>query len=207
MTIERRAILPAADEPVSTAYRTMMRATGFLGLPRDEGVRDGSRHSRRGRARYHGNVLRELDRFLNLLLDACAPLLACDGHDGRTYARLRNAAKKLAMLRGVGGSGPARGDRLLAIGRVRDCLHHCAGRVHDAGLWNDLAIAGEHLPIHGAPPASHLALSREDVLRIAQVYAGIAQDLRAAIVARGFFIDFPPPSAHLREANVACDRI
>lgn len=82
-----------------------------------------------GRAKVIGNGLRELDRFLNLLIDEVAALIAPAGIDRVLFAQQRNTANKLRAIRAAMALPNPDHDRLRAVGRSRNCLFHCAGIV------------------------------------------------------------------------------
>ncbi|MGK6356218.1 hypothetical protein ACMGDH_13460 [Sphingomonas sp. DT-207] len=79
----------------------------------------------RYRAKVIGNGLRELDRFLNLLLDEASLRIGFPARPGQ-----RNTANKLRQFRiatGVDREGDL--ERLHALGRSRDCLFYSGGIV------------------------------------------------------------------------------
>ena len=73
-----------------------------------------------------GNSLRELDRFLNVLIDEVAAAIEPSGLDRVAFAQQRNTANKLRTIRTVMALPSPDDRRLRAIGRDRDCLFHCA---------------------------------------------------------------------------------
>lgn len=98
-------------------------------------------------ARLQGNRLRELDRFLSILLDETARAVSGPGHDALGFARLRNTPNKLrliATMRPGDGTGAMTGidGRLRAIGRISACLNHCSGVVYAPGVHGDVLLAG-----------------------------------------------------------------
>lgn len=123
---------PAADQPLApaatpspalaAAIATMRRGTAFMGggLVRAGGERVGDRY----RARLAGNSLRELDRFLNLLIDA-----AVEAGGGAARPHQANTAAKYRTIAPMGRRGTADHRRLLALGRSRACLFYCDGVV------------------------------------------------------------------------------
>lgn len=74
-----------------------------------------------------GNGLRELDRFLTVLIEEVASSLGAVGHDRQAFARLRNTANKLRAVRAMMGLSSPDDRWLRAVGRLRVCLHHCRG--------------------------------------------------------------------------------
>lgn len=117
------------SEETRQAAATLFRGAAFLGacLRSPTAVEADSRSLAiigQHRARVIGNGLRELDRFLNLLIDAISSAEGLPVRPGQ-----RNTANKLAAYRAAK-SLPNKDDlRLRALGRSRDCLFHCGGRV------------------------------------------------------------------------------
>lgn len=80
------------------------------------------------RAKVIGNSLRELDRFLSLLIDEVAQsVLPAEEQAG--FLRQRNTPNKLQALRAAMAMPSPDHARLRAIGRSRDCLFYCGGIV------------------------------------------------------------------------------
>ncbi|WCT72796.1 hypothetical protein PQ455_14290 [Sphingomonas naphthae] len=149
------------------AHATLARGTAFFAAR--DWASDGTH------ARVIGNGLRELDRFLNLLLDEVAALAGAV-EDRAGFVRQTNAANKLATL-----LGPAslHGDRLRAIGRVRAALFHCGGRAHRPGLVADFALALGRAG-DGAPFAM-LVVAAGDMALICAFYDRITAELLAIV--------------------------
>ena len=78
----------------------------------------------RYRAKVIGNGLRELDRFLNVLIGEVARSCGVPLPRGQD-----NTANKLHSLRQAMGAPDPDHARLRAFGRTRECLFHCAGTV------------------------------------------------------------------------------
>lgn len=119
-----------AGAALRTAHRTLARATDFLGNGLSaQPMREGplpivGPH----RAKVIGNSLRELDGFLNLLIDEIArSVLPAD--EQVAFRRLRNTPNKLQAVRAAMAMPSPDHARLRAIGRSRDCLFHCGGIV------------------------------------------------------------------------------
>lgn len=102
---------------MADAYATLRRGARFLGSGQSavEGCY---------RAKVIGNGLRELDRFLNVLIGEVAR--SCGLGLGPTQD---NTANRLRSLRGAMAVADTDHARLRAFGRTRDCLFHCAGIV------------------------------------------------------------------------------
>ncbi|MDQ0251521.1 hypothetical protein J2W22_003609 [Sphingomonas kyeonggiensis] len=114
--------LSAWSGELARAHVTLERGAQFLG----RGLDAGAARTIAGpyRAKVIGNGLRELDRFLQLLVLAIAAargiaLPEQERHTANLVARLRET---------LGVADPDRA-RLLALGRTRDCLFHCGGLV------------------------------------------------------------------------------
>lgn len=112
------------------AHETLMRGTGFLSAGLAGDVHDGGNAPRNPcRARVLGNGLRELDRFLNVLIDARARTHAVAMPKGQ-----HNTANKLRQLRDALHQPDPDRRRLHALGRSRACLFYCAGIVRRADV-------------------------------------------------------------------------
>lgn len=136
------------------------------------------------------NGLRELDRFLNHLLDALAM------RQGRPAPPERlSTSARLAVLRAPLGVPPADEARLRALGRTRDCLFFCAGVVRRGDLRGGRSMT-IGWPVSG-DPAGRLArvpvgqtirVARAEIESVCRFYrrignALLAADARAASVA------------------------
>ena len=129
------------------------------------------------RARVTANALRELDRFLNLLVDATA-------HRAGVATRLdqRHTPNKLAALRRSLGMADQDHDQLLSVGRVRDCLFHCAGLVRraDHRHGQQLTLAWRRSDPHATATVAlggRLALTARDLLAICRLYRRVGTAL------------------------------
>lgn len=168
------------------AHRTLVRGSAFLAhslrARACENGEGGGTIAGPGGAKVVGNGLRELDRFLSLMIDEAACIVAPAGFDKAAFARRRNVADKIRRFHILAGIDPADDARLRAIGRVRDCLHHCRGIVHDAGLHDDLRIAGGGVAERPTADA-RLAVSFDALSRICGFYAAAGAGLVAACAA------------------------
>ena len=123
---------------VARADATLRRATAFLSGDRPPSCRSDASDAP---PRVLGNALRELDRFLHILIDevACA-------HGLPPRTEQRNTANKLEPL---SHALPGSGRRLRALGRSRACLFYTGGVVRRAdvpgGAWMTAGwpLAGE----------------------------------------------------------------
>lgn len=151
---------------------TLARATLFLGAGPRTAERDCLPLTIEGphRAKVIGNGLRELDRFLNLLIDEVAALIMPPGIDHARFARQRNSANKLRGVRAAMALPSPDHEPLRAVGRSRDCLFHCAGKVRR-----------DHPCIFGMTVAEGwLIVTPHNLERICYFYEQIAADLIAA---------------------------
>ena len=117
------------NERIAHARHTLLRGADFLGsglrfpAPADAGsVRE---IDSRCRARVIGNGLRELDRFLNILLDE-----TMTSHGLKARPDQRNTANKWSHFNNWRGAPPSHERRLRALGPSRNCLFYCAGRIN-----------------------------------------------------------------------------
>lgn len=174
--------------PLGQAQRTLSRATHFLA--------GAFRAPAAGpyRARVLGNGLRELDRFLNLLVDEVARELAPPGFDHPAFARRRNTARKLRLVLARMERPSPHEARLRAIGRSRDCLFHCGGIVR-RGREKSLAAAWPNaVPVAGRA----LSVRPADLASVCRFYDVLAADLLAALAAHGRGHCFLEPTALYR---------
>lgn len=176
---------------VRTSLATLDRATRFLGAGlRTEGRADDDGNQATGvegphRAKVIGNGLRELDRFLSLLIDEVAALIAPPGLDRACFRRQRNTANKLRTIRSVMALPSPDHDRLLAIGRSRDCLFHCAGIVRrgDSPTARQMtagwpASKGASSPVFAI--GARLTINASDLHGVCRFYRHVGADLLAA---------------------------
>lgn len=176
-------VAPAAGgDGLESAYRTLIRGSAFLAASlqaRATGGRGGGDvlPDARG-AKVVGNGLRELDRFLCLLLDEAVQRVAPPTFDHLAYARRNNVARKARDFHGVAGLAHADEARLRAIGRVRACLHHCRGIVHNPALFGDVRIAAASCGGEDRR-GRRLELTFDDLARICRFYAEFAAVLMA----------------------------
>lgn len=194
------------------AHATLADGCAFLMRPRAPG-RAGLCHPASPALtslRRAGNCLKELDRFLTLLLDACARASAMAPRDLAAFERWSNTAGKLRRISGPSAQSGAETQRLQAIDRLRRvaCGDVC-GRPR-AMLIKDLAIAtaGAARMPHAHPNPGHEpaeSLSDSVLGVIAHFYLEIGNRLLLACIDSAQPLDFSSPKAHLEIANVACD--
>jgi hypothetical protein len=134
-----------------------------------------------------GNHLRELDRFLSVLIDEVAAATDIDAGALAQLRTRRNTANKLRTLHAALGRGSPDHPRLLALGRSRDCLFYCGGMVrradHRAGSsmttgWPSHS-ATSHRLLKTSPVGSRLSIDRVDIDDICRFYDRIADELLA----------------------------
>ena len=172
------------DSDVRRAAATLARGTRFFGA----GLRAAGEARDRPcpiagplRAKVLGNGLRELDRFLNLLVDAVSLATCSDRTDHARFVRLRNTPNKLRLLHARLGLASPDHEQLRAIGRLRDCLFHCGGTVGRPRRGDEPVISW---PITGSGPAAamlapdeRLELSADDLAAICRFYERLGADL------------------------------
>ena len=160
----------------------MRNGTRFLsaGLSQAGPVPIGGRY----RAKVIGNGLRELDRFLSVLLDEVALAAGWERADLRRLANVRNTANKLGMIHRWLGRPADALPRLRALGRNRDCLFHCNGVVRRGDQRRAARMtvgwpadaqgdgAGVQLPL-----GESLAVSPADLAWVCAFYDRIAGEL------------------------------
>ena len=167
---------------IEQAHRTLRNGTRFLGsgLSHAGPAPIGGRH----RAKVIGNGLRELDRFLSVLLDEVALAVGWERADLQRLANVRNTANKLGAIHGWLGRPSDDLARLRALGRCRDCLFHCNGVVRrgDERRAPGMTVgwpadangdgAGARLAL-----GERLAVSAADLAWVCAFYERIAGDL------------------------------
>ena len=155
------------SEAFAAAYSTLSRAAAFLsdGLGIPEGGTLG-----RGTARVIGNSLRELDRFLNLLIDEAAI-----GHGLAVAPRQHNTANKLARLRAALDQPDDDHHQLRAMGRTREWLFHCGGAVPHGEPMPGWAPATGAL----GSPGETMRITRATLADIGSFYTNVAASLPA----------------------------
>jgi hypothetical protein len=167
------------------ARATFSRATLFLG----NGLSTAGAGPITGplRNKVIGNSLRELDRFLNLLIDQIAAMVLPE-EAGPGFERQRNTANKYRTLRAALVLPSPDHDRLRAIGRSRDCLFHCGGIVRRGDRRGDTAMTagwaradsrrGGRVSI-----GDRLIIDAADLTALCRFYDALAGDLLTALAA------------------------
>jgi hypothetical protein len=133
----------------------------------------------RYRAKVMGNGLRELDRFLNLLIDAVSDARGLPVRPGQ-----RNTANKLGAYRAAMALPHRDEARLRALGRSRDCLFHCEGHVRRGDRRDDPAMTlgwperdARNAPLRKVAIGQELTVSRSDLADVCRFYRRIAIEL------------------------------
>lgn len=133
------------------------------------------------RAKVIGNGLRELDRFLNLLVDEALYVRRQVAFPGE-----RNTANKLRAFYSARGRPDLDGARLRALGRSRECLFHCDGRVRRGdGSGDPFMTAGwPDMPGTGAPlrrfaVGENMIVNEADLADIAAFYLRLVREIEA----------------------------
>lgn len=182
-------------EALERALVTLDRATSFLGaglrtIPDAGRIVPAAPIAGRYRAKVIGNGLRELDRFLNLLIDEALHARGLTAFPGQ-----RNTANKLRAYRV--GTGRPHGDeaQLRALGRSRECLFHCAGLVLRGDSPGD-AFMTTGWPASAADdaPLRRVAVGGDDLVRVCAFYRRIGAEIGASVRSAGFHSDAPRPS-------------
>lgn len=174
----------AMTEEMRHASSTLLRGAMFLGAclrtPIAHDVESGlPAIAGRHRAKVIGNGLRELDRFLNLLIDAASTAEGLPVHPGQ-----RNTANKLSAYRAAKSLPNHDEARLRALGRSRDCLFHCGGRVRRGDRRGAMtmtvgwpALAGCDAPLDRVMVGQDLTVTRGELDDVCLFYREIARDL------------------------------
>jgi len=153
--------------------------TGLRGAPKGDMHTVATPISGPYRAKVIANGLRELDRFLNLLIDEA---LRAQGQ--QVFPVQRNTANKLAFYCAAHGRRDDHSARLRALGRSRACLFHCGGRVlrgdrRDATTmtagWPELP--GTQTPLRQFRVGEMLVLDAYDLADIGGFYRRLACEI------------------------------
>lgn len=170
------------------AHATLRRGSHFLGLGLGGPGAAPRAIEGRHRAKVIGNGLRELDRFLNLLVGEAARCRGIAMPRGE-----RNTANKLARLRRALRVPDPDHARLMALGRSRNCLFHCGGTVRRGDRRGEAAMTagwhGEGGVLRRVPVGAELAVSPDDLSEVCLFYRDIADRLLAE--ARGISNGIP----------------
>lgn len=171
----------AVSEEMRHASSTLFRGAAFLGAclraPIAHDAESGSPAiAGRYRAKVIGNGLRELDRFLNLLIDAVSTAEGLPVRPGQ-----HNTANKLSAYRAAKSLPNHDDGRLRALGRSRDCLFHCGGRVRRGdrrgAIMMTVGWPGYGAPLDRVMVGQDLNVTRGDLDDVCRFYRGIAHDL------------------------------
>jgi len=171
-----------ASQPLADAYLAIRRGASAFERGWNPGIGLAGRLSgEQLRCRVIGNSLRELDRFLNMLIDET--LLACARPAAST---IRNTANKLTTMRGHEPAPMRDHARLMALGRSRTCLLYTSGYVSrgdrsgDAlltiGWWQESADP-EARALRRVAIGDRLRLSDGEVAEAGAYYVELADSL------------------------------
>lgn len=135
-----------------------------------------------------GNGLRELDRFLSVLIDEVAAATTLDADRLALLRSRRNTANKLRMLHDTLGRGSPDHRRLRALGRSRDCLFYCGGTVRRADNRQGASMTAgwparstaNGMALARSPLGSRLQIDHHDIDDICRFYDRIADELLSA---------------------------
>lgn len=181
-------MMPVDTAALLRAHATLNRGAAHVTLWAQSDTAGEVSTGTRVRTRMVGNCLRELDRFLSVCMDETALHLDAPGQWDPAFTRLHNTPNKLCLVEARIGAMTSRHVRLRAIGRISACLHHCSGRIHDARIYGDVALAHgadwEAIPSTGPLPADleRLKLTGLTIVRIGAFYREIAEDLLAGVL-------------------------
>lgn len=150
-----------------TAFlRARVGMLGLPTLPEEQGRR----------ARMIGNALRELDHFLNILVEATQIVPA-----RHRLADRHNTARQWRDLQRSRSLSESSYPRLRALGRSRACLFHCFGIVRRAdardGAWMTAGWSSDGNTLDRVPLGEALSPSPAHLLDTCRFYDGIASDL------------------------------
>lgn len=187
-------LIPPPSIGLTRAHATLTKASLFLGgglhavAPSPHAPASPPPIAGPLRAKVIGNGLRELDRFLSVMIDEVARLIAPIAIDPARFADLRNTANKLRLIRALMGLPSPDHGRLRAIGRSRDCLFHCVGIVRRGDRRHDRRMTAGWPPSDGSEHAPGLILAigepliivPVDLARICRFYDRLADDLAIA---------------------------
>jgi hypothetical protein len=178
----------AMSEEMRHASSTLFRGAAFLGAclraPIAHDTESGSPAiAGRYSAKVIGNGLRELDRFLNLLIDAVSTAEGLPVRPGQ-----HNTANKLSAYRAAKSLPNDDDGRLRALGRSRDCLFHCGGRVRRGDRRDAMAMTVGWparsecgAPLDRVMVGQDLTVTRGDLDDVCLFYRRIAYELCGAV--------------------------
>ncbi len=155
---------------LADAHATLRRGARFLG----------SGHCAvegRYRAKVIGNGLRELDRFLNVLIGEVARSCGVG-----LQRRQDNTANRLRSLRTAMAAADSDHARLRAFGRTRECLFHCAGIVGRGDARGGAMLTTgwrDATGLRRVPVGDELIVSAGDIADACNYYEALAGQLLA----------------------------
>lgn len=131
------------------------------------------------RLRMAGNGLKELDRFLSILIDECGRIGGLTPDARADFTSGAEMPRKLCRLDSLGGRFSRDMPRLRAIGRVRLAASGEQPIAFGARLDCDLAVASAGSASRQGVRGSNLEISDQALAAIAEFYLSIADRLRA----------------------------
>ncbi len=146
-------------------------------------------------SRMTANRLRELDRFLGILLEEAARQHGGAGHDPAKFARVSTTGRKLRQVERMIGRRSGDATRLAAVARIWKRLRLPRPTGFDSHAA-DIALAC------GRPLEMPIGLRA-----IAEFYRNLADMLMGEISKNQQLLDFSAKQAQIEKANVACDGI
>ena len=146
------------DHSSLISYSTLLAGCEFVSrYPVVEGIASGRTPSLAAKVqmRVTANRIRELDRFLAVLLNDTAGQISGAGHDAEMFDRISNTSKKLLAVEQLAGMAAADHDRLRAMGRIAARLRGPSHHWRAASLIADMGIAGGEIKEGGKADLSH----------------------------------------------------
>ncbi|WOK35948.1 hypothetical protein [Sphingomonas sp. C3-2] len=165
-------------EPWDNAYRTLLSGCAFWERHASSKVQPHNEWAFAVQTRTNANRLRELNRFMAVVLDDIALHHGGPHHDHRYFLRQRNVARKLLVVERMIDVDCAAHAHLLAIGRISACLTYCSGVMYDPRLNGDVAlITGRKLWDDTGHSDKWLRLESHAVTAICRFYRALATAL------------------------------
>jgi hypothetical protein len=190
------------------AHATLVAGCGFLSRHAPEAAVSGSPWAHKVHDRVTANHLRELDRFLSVLLEEIARTIGGPEHDADRFERANSTARMLRIVERITGTPSDAHLRLRAIGRIAQRLRRDQRPAKAHLLASDMLLASGGAPSGtGGQAGGGLRLSREAVQSISIFYRDLGDRLMEEARLFPVNIDFSADDTYLCQANVACDGI
>ena len=176
---------PCPADDFERDYAALQRGAAFFGAGLHAPDRPALREACGGRlrARVIGNGLRELDRILNLFIDS-----ALERRGQPACPDQRNTANKLNAYRATLGLPNPDDARMRALGRSRECLFHCGGRVIRGDRAGEPFLTlgwpetpGRNAPLRRVAIGQELDVQQADLADVGVFYARLGFELGAPL--------------------------